>query len=107
MTHLSLSVAVTCQGHPFCKISVRRSKNCLEFSTSKANAAFCAKRETSTVRSARRGDEKNKAPVTSPCSDSSNHLRQQVLTDGGDVKRTKNDPLIKNCHLSGYEKHRQ
>ena len=39
-------------------------------------------------RSARRREEKNKAPVTSPFFSSSAHLRPQVLNNGGDAKRT-------------------
>ena len=38
------------------------------------------------------------------------HLRPQVLTNGGDVKKKKqrkDDLLLENCHLSGYQKHRQ
>ena len=42
-------------------------------------------------------------------SGSSSHLRPQVLTNGGDVKKKqrKDDLLLENCHLSGYQKHRQ
>ena len=40
---------------------------------------------------------------------SSAHLRPQVLTNGGNVKKNqrKHDLLLENCHLSGYQKHRQ
>ena len=42
-------------------------------------------------------------------SGSSAHLRPQVLTNCGDVKKKqrKDDLLLENCHLSGYQKHRQ
>ena len=44
------------------------------------------------------------------CSGSFSPLRPQVFTDGGDVERTNQNIshlLLKNCHLSGYQKHRQ
>ena len=44
-------------------------------------------------RSARRREEKNKAPVTSPFLSSSAHLRVQVLNNGGDVKRTNENKI--------------
>ena len=46
-----------------------------------------AKRTRHFVRSARRGEKKNKAPVTS------SSFRLQVLTDGGDVKSTNQNTI--------------
>ena len=44
-------------------------------------------------------------------SGSSTHLRPQVLTNGGDVKRTNENKIYYSkkfyFHLSGYKKHRQ
>ena len=56
------------------------------------------------ARSARRGDEKNKAPVRSPLFLLFRPLSPTNKTNRGDVKRTnqKHDPLSrKTCHLSG------
>ena len=61
------------------------------YEPSEANAAFCTKLETSVKHELR--EEKNKAPVTSPSFGSSAHLRPQVLTDGGDVKRTNQNTI--------------
>ena len=50
-------------------------------------------RSAKRARSARRREEKNKAPVTSPFFSSSAHLRPQVLTNGVDVKRTNKNKI--------------
>ena len=66
------------------------------------NAVFCAKRE-------RRGEEKNKAAVTSPLfwlfrppTHTSIDWRRRCQKD-----QSKHDTLLENCHLSGYQKYRQ
>ena len=65
------------------------------------NAVFCAKRE-------RRGEEKNKAAVTSPLfwlfrppTHTSIDWRRRCQKD-----QSKHDTLLENCHLSGYQKYR-
>ena len=65
------------------------------------NAVFCAKRE-------RRGEEKNKAAVTSPLfwlfhppAHTSIDWRRRCQKD-----QSKHDTLLENCHLSGYQKYR-
>ena len=65
------------------------------------NAVFCGKRE-------RRGEEKNKAAVTSPLfwlfrppTHTSIDWRRRCQKD-----QSKHDTLLENCHLSGYQKYR-
>ena len=62
------------------------------------------------VREARdEGRRKIKRLLPVHCCGSSALLRPQVLTDDGDVKSADqtHDPLLANCRLSGYKKHRQ
>ena len=61
------------------------------------------------VWSARREEAKNKTPVTSPLfwlfrppTPTSIDWRRWCQKD-----QSKHDPLLQNCHLSGYQKHRQ
>ena len=56
------------------------------YEPSEANAAFCSRRE-------KRGEEKIKRLQPVHCSDSSAHLRPQILTDGYDVKRTNENTI--------------
>ena len=72
------------------------------------NAAFSKKR-AKRARSARRGEEKNKALVTSPSLWLFRHPTPTSIDWGRwyQKHKSKYDPLHENCRLSGYRKHRQ
>ena len=67
------------------------------------------KKRAERARSARRGEEKNKALVTSPLLWLFRHPTPTSIDWRRWYQRhqSKHDPLLENCRLSGYRKHRQ